>query len=399
MVYFTLILAVLGFVISDGFLDLNFLGLAQSHFIFPFMLVSFVNYSFNEKIKFEYKIILIYLFIIFLLYLSSGMQNFSLFSNTFGTCFVFFAFINPNFRDQILNLGLKVFIFFCVIYSLMFYIGEWSVDIYGRASVFNHNENQIAEILCLGLFFSFYHFKLEISKKNRLIYIFIMLMLITPILATVSRTGISLLGLFIVIFIFDTFKLKSGVFVFVLLLSIIFLGNLLIGKIAESNKYIELFVERSNEAKDDERVHLWEDGIKAAKSNFLFGVGFNNYSNEHWRRNNGLVFQKIDGNTGLLVTSPASVHNSFIDLILIGGIFLLISYLLILFTYINKSIRLINSKNNLNKIISKLVLLIVISVFLFSFFGQSASSKITWFQLAICSLLFNDVRNSRFSEL
>jgi O-antigen ligase len=178
------------------------------------------------------------------------------------------------------------------------------------------------------------------------------------------------------LFAFALLRNLGGIWPLLILMSIILIFLLLGGIDINRISFLAGFTSRLDESSEDIRFELWDLGIQLARDNFFTGVGFGNFTNIDWRN-------QISSNHSLGYGGFGSTHNTFLDLIHIGGIGLLLPYLAIIGWNIKKAITLFRTKDKqLNKI-GALVLSNMIGVLLFSQTAQAATDKLTWFLFAI----------------
>jgi O-antigen ligase len=172
-----------------------------------------------------------------------------------------------------------------------------------------------------------------------------------------------------------------GIFIFFIL------DTTYITQLSNKSEYVKLYVERSSDSKNDERGDLWNISLNLAKDNFFTGVGFDRFYDENWRRSVGLYYQIYDSELGGYYSQSVSVHNSYLDLIMIGGVWLLF-YFNYLFYYPLKNavqfLRIVNLQYT-----GLLILILLLNVVLFSFTGQGATQKITWLLIGLSYFLID----------
>jgi O-antigen ligase len=217
---------------------------------------------------------------------------------------------------------------------------------------------------------------------------------VIPILATISRTGVTLF--FISTFFFIWLLIKERYRLVTLFSFVVFIlfGISFVEFLFKNNELLALFFERTSDSVNDERSDLWKISLSLANENLLTGVGFENFYDYNWRRSVGLFYEQYDAETGTTYSNFISVHNSFIDLVLIGGIFLLFTFLNVIYYPIRFAItRWVNGNRNEENFSLALLLSFMLSVVLFSFTGQGATQKLTWFLIAVSYLLAYNYKN------
>lgn len=376
-------LLVTGLIVSDPFLQKNFRGLTQGILVFPFLVSSFIDYKFFKNNVFIQAAV-VYGSIILLLFVLSGATSVNLFSNTFGTVLLGLSVFNSKYIERIFRKGAVLVLIGCSVIGISFYLGLWDIDeLTGRYTFIDHNQNTLAFLMCIGVSFTFYYYHSAKNSKYKFAYLLLILILIIPILSTISRTGIILL--FITIFVNIYFVTGTDKKIAIVLAGILILlsGTLVLSLLETDIPYFQQFSDRTTEAEQDSRIRLWLIGGKLANENLFTGVGFNNFYNDEWRKSVGLVETGFDESTGKLADYSVSIHNSFLDLILIGGIFLLIPYVFIILNLCYNSFKLFKLPQKQSKAAGAFILSTASGIILFSFTGQAATFKFTWFLFAI----------------
>jgi O-antigen ligase len=384
--YLPKILAILfsmGLLISDRWLNNNLPGMAQSHFILPLILIS-LHKSKIELNSIFYKSLFFYIFVAFIFFLIGGLQGGPLLGTLFGTVLISFSLSESNNKGILLEFIPRVLMALTLLIAMAYYFGFWEnrkLEFDGaRLTFMENNENIVAQQLCLGFsFFLFYGFTLT-NRKIKTILFVCSAFFIIPALATISRTGAGLLVFIILIFSFARFKFFGlGVALFFTLIAVLS-GSIFFQINFDNSRIYSSFMDRIDETGEDARFDLWDLGIKLAKENFFTGVGFGNFSNIEWRNN-------MASNHYLGFGEFGSTHNTFLDLIHIGGIWLLIPYLVIIIFLVTKGVNLLFLNDNFDRFRGAIIVSCLTSIILFSQTGQAAMDKLTWFQFAFCYIL------------
>jgi O-antigen ligase len=398
IVFIFLFFAVFGLLISDPYLTDNFYNIGQSLFVFPLLVYSLFlkKIALNESLL---KYFLIYVSIIVFFFIIDGAKNTSLLINLIGTSLLSISFYNVCFKKQYYKYLFNLFIIGSLIIALAFYFQFWELNNFtGRSSFIKHNENMLGQVLNIGLVLAFYNYFVNLKNRKSIIYLLSVLLFIVPIFATISRTSIAVLILSFSFFIFAYFygvkRVIFILFIFLFLITQYFLESSIFQKTELSSQ----FIERTSNSFDDERADLWDIGIRIALDNAFTGIGFSNFNDENWRLQVGLFFgiSKPNMEMGYI---PASIHNSYIDLFLIGGIYLLLIYLIILLYLFVKSFKLLFSVNVDMRFIGALCLSLTLNVFSFSFTGQGATEKISWFLIGIAYAFLHRINSLRLVEI
>ncbi len=376
-------LLVFGLLVSDPFLQSNFSGLTQGILVLPFLLSSFMDYKFFKNNVFI-KTSVFYGSIIFLLFIISGAKSYALFSNTFGTALFGLSVFNSKYIAKVFEKSAFLIWIGCAIIGISFYLNLWEIDeTTRRYTSISHNQNNLAFLMCIGVSFIFYYYHSAKNPKYKFGYLFLILILVIPILSTISRTGIIILFLTIFINVYFVFNLNRKIAIVLASILIILSSTLVLSLLENDLPYFQQFSDRTVEAEQDTRVHLWLIGAELADENLFTGVGFNNFYDDDWRKSVGLVAVGFDESTGKVTDYAVSIHNSFLDLVLIGGILLLIPYVFILFNLCYHSFRLFKLPQKEPKVAGAFILSITLGIVLFSFTGQAATFKFTWYLFAI----------------
>jgi O-antigen ligase len=377
--HFFLWLVAFGIIFSDRWLNNNTSGLAQSHFIFPFIFVSLINLKINWN-QYPLKALFIYIGVALLSFLAGGLQGFTLLTTIVGTGIIFFSLINENFSEMVKNELMVLVMLLTLFTAIAFYLGFWEIrnEMYGntRQTFMENNENVVAQQLCIGFSFILFYSLIAKRKFQSYLLILIAIIFVIPIVSTISRTGITLMMIIAALFLYTKFS-NYGWFGPTLILLTLSKFLLVSGGIdINSIKFLAGFTERLDDASEDIRFELWALGVKLAKENFFTGIGFGNFTNNDWR-------DQISSNHSLGVGGFGSTHNTFLDLIHIGGIWLLMPYLGIIGWNLRKGIILLLSKNKGVNLIGALVVSNMVGILLFSQTAQAATDKLTWFLFAI----------------
>jgi O-antigen ligase len=394
--HFTIILMVLGLVLSDPFLVGLNSRFTQTLFVLPFLVYSFCTFSVSRRSQFL-NLVLIYDLIVIFFFSIYGFNNVELLSNLFGTSLLGIAIYNNNVRNYIVTYGLRYLIISTTIFCFYYYFGSWEMQIAGRSTFISHNENFLGQLLCTSFTILLYKLSIESKRKMTLLWLCLILLHVIPTMATISRTAITLLILTTFIFIFFQLKLYGRIFFIFLFLFISLNSFYFVKFISNENEFLFRYLERTLEAKDDERAELWEIGINLAKGNLFTGVGFDKFYDYTWRGSVGLLYEINDSATGTFKSEIKSIHNSFIDLLLIGGIWLFFSFIsIILIAFKNAASLLYFHSNKMDKKLGCLMMALLLNVLLFSITGQGATQKFTWFVFGLI-FIFYEGRTKLFS--
>jgi O-antigen ligase len=378
---------VLGVWISERWLNDNMPGFAQSYLILPFIILSLLSIKINFHDSFI-KSIFAYIAIGTMSFILGGFEGFDLITTIAGLVFICLSLINKKFEDFIKSDLMYFFALLTSISAIAYYFGFWAIrnEQLGntRLTFMENNENIMSQQLCIGLSFILYiAFNSKLKNVRNLLFILASVYII-PILSTISRTGISLAAITLLLFIYVKFKSSSITsFFFTFILGGVLIFSYVID--SENFNYINILTERVDDASEDIRFELWDLGIKLALDNFFTGVGFGNFSSMDWR--NTVSSTHTLGSDGF-----GSTHNTFLDLIHIGGIWLLIAYITLIGYILRNGIKMILSVSSEIRTCGALVLSNIIGIIFFSQTAQASMDKLTWFLFAVCYVWINEVK-------
>lgn len=190
------------------------------------------------------------------------------------------------------------------------------------------NRNQFAFFLYITIIANIY---VIISQKKNLIYKFLMLLFLTNLFFSMSRTGLAVVGIFFLIYFltYDKIKLKNKIIILVLC-TVISVGLLLV--LMKVNSQLVNYIGRFERIKDlSGRTDIWERGINLLFENpinLLFGVG-------RFQSTELLKFE---------TKSFSQFHNIYIDSLVTGGIMFL-AYVIYIYSFVIRKL----IKSNINK--------------------------------------------------
>jgi len=319
-----------------------------------------------------------------MLFLFSGANALNLFSNTFGTALLGLSVYNAAYIERVFAKSALLVVICCSFIGISFYLGFWEInDTTKRFTFIDHNQNTLSFLMCIGVSFIFFFYHSSKNRKIKTVYLLLIFMLIIPILSTISRTGIVLLIITLVINIYFVKQFNKKITI-VLASVIIGLTSTVVFSVLDIQlPYFQQFSDRTAAAEQDSRIKLWSIGGKLASDNLFTGVGFNNFKSDEWRKSVGLIATGFDESTGKLEDYSISIHNSFLDLILIGGIFLVMPYCFIILNLCYNGYKLLRIPQKEPNFLGAFILSTTIGIILFSFTGQAATFKFTWYLFAV----------------
>ncbi|MDQ6761439.1 MAG: hypothetical protein M3015_02295, partial [Bacteroidota bacterium] len=164
-------------LVSDPFLQKNFPGVSQGILALPFLVFSFLDYKFFRNNVFI-RASAIYGSIILILFILSGAESYVLFSNTFGTVLFGLSVFNSKYIDRVFQKSAVLILIGCSIIGLSFYFNLWEIDVLTRRYTFiDHNQNTLAQLLCIGISFIFYYYHSAKSSKYKFGYLILVSLL------------------------------------------------------------------------------------------------------------------------------------------------------------------------------------------------------------------------------
>ena len=369
--------------LGDNFLQRYLPGVTQGQAIILFILVSFFNYKLIINNRFLILSVLI-ASVTSLFFSLGGFKNMVLLYTILGSVFLGIATFNPRLQNEIIRYSFISFPIMSLFVSLTYYLRLWTLnELTGRSSFLDNNENILAGLLVFGYCIILYKFIKFTTFSGKAKYLFFALIHLPPIIATGSRSGFLILAVASLCAIFAKISLKfRKAFIGTAVLIAFVVASIGIS-IQDSNSVINRFKNLS----EDDRFAIWSLANNLVVNNMFTGGGFGNFNDADWRIANDLFVTRPGVKPNSIQLIAVSLHNSFLDLILIGGIWLLIPYLLIILNLFVRSFRYLFSRDIDLQVIGAFILPVVTGIFIFSFGGQGATDKSTWFQFGICYLL------------
>ena len=365
---------------------LNNFGIATQAFLsLPVMLLSALFFKRPESKVFYTSFLLICVVFAYLL-LISAFGGFLSVYRVLGNIVLGILIANPNFRKVNVTYGLRFYYwssFFLLV--ITFFTGIfWSEIENGRMTAFDLNSNNCASLLVVSTIIGVLLWLKENRRDLKNLYMITSLLHVFPILSTVSRSGVVSL-LFVALFYFVAFHgrkaLFTGVMLFAMLIAVLQFISI---------RYIDEFEIRIGETTDDPRIAIATTAYEIFSDNLVLGVGLPNFLDERWRiRNNLVMWNPSQTSFGVV-----SIHNSFLDLGLIGGLPLLALYLVIVFYPALFASMHILSQSRVIRIYSAFILSTFALVFIYSFFHQAYVHKHNWFLLGIVYLLIPEIKRA-----
>jgi O-antigen ligase len=390
---------VIGITASDYFVAEILRIPSQLYLMIPFYILLVKNYQppedqFFKKFSFLYALIILIEVIISLINSMEIKQSFRdyeyLYTGQYSSSpFTYLLVLSVPFLLNYKNINvrytfdylLKVLMIVCFVLSLGYFGGSSGNIDEERYTIINQNSNALANTMLVGLNIALFYLLKNIQKPTKIIwFLIISLSLSVNIMATVSRTGISALIIIIIMYILTEVRNKFLGLTILLPAILIFSINFI--DISEF-RYAKAFIERTKEIKDDPRNELTKAGWKIVLENPFGGLGYDKINSEEWRIANSLYSES--GTEDGTNTYGISVHNGFIDLGMIGGFPLIVLFLSLFIYIISKAL----TVPNLDPITRIFIINNIVIILLFTFTGQGNYQKITWWQIAICFMIFD----------
>ncbi|WP_312188834.1 O-antigen ligase family protein [Sphingobacterium sp.] len=307
-------------------------------------------------------------------------KNVNIFSvlNSLSIYFIILNFttISRFYRDNISIIFIQSFTVSLVVVMYIIchlYIATFEgLDFDRKINTFFINSSQLAIYLACFLLVLFYQYEIQKHRKFLKIAIILSIIIISFFLLKTGARSV-FISLFFLTFFSKSFikevfrnriyKIIGIVFTFIILIALYFL--------------------KSGSANG--RLLIWLTSIKMFKSNWLFGVGINNFSNKY------LLYQSEVLNNDLfkklLAYYADETRSSFNDILqafcekgILGGIALLSIFSLVISNILKK--RKVSNKNS-NVILGKIILIIIFSSF-FSYPLQiTSTSLLFWTALSV----------------
>ncbi len=300
------------------------LGLTQSLFLIPLLLVYGLGGKYLPANKVLRNAGFVFAFVLtvhLIMALFSGLVEWY---RTIGGLILAFMVVtlcarNENNRNQIKWLALAG-----SIPILAFYLGLWEqVGDLVRMTFLRHDPNHLGHLIIYT--FIAILAVIQGSQKIRNVWVWpVVAVCFVPLAFTFSRT--SLLAFTIVL-----------VFYFIVLAGNNRAGNIVIGVFAllvgvitllsNQNKIVEGITDRFSE-ENEARSNFNKSGLDIIAENFFTGVGVAKFQDPVWRVANGFSRTQFDDGGARQVAT--TTHNGFLDVFLIGGVFLFGAFITII---------------------------------------------------------------------
>jgi O-antigen ligase len=288
-------------------------------FTFIVLLINFIAFLMQGQMERRaFHVLVLLLFIIVLAFIAvistAGDVHFNYLRKYFMFCStVSFLFIVSviSVDTKLLEFILKINLLLCLFYIVFYFFGD--APYYGGGLTLNYsNPNLLALWLLHSVLYSIISFVYFKSKALRILLIITIIILLTMVLETRTRSVLLALAIFAIIlasifmrrrFMFG--KMSTALFVlFPLIFAIIYMVQIYNPIIGESLNFL------SSPGKGlDSRFSIWSNAFEVIKNNFVFG----NYN-------------KISEGTGM-----SQLHNTHIDVIASYGCFVFVAFIIYLY--------------------------------------------------------------------
>jgi O-antigen ligase len=388
----SLLLLCITMVISENVI-LQVIHLTPAFLLIPFLLLSF--YEFRSIDKRFTKIMYVYFGLIVLSYLIDGLRDVVLLYNLIGTAIIALFLTNRKYL-AITSYYVPLYYLFTsfILLVIPFYLGLWEVEEASRRATFlSHNQNVLSWLLNISLLCAILLSDKDSAfpYKKYLKYIFPLYIL--PILFTVSRTGTMIMVLTFCLYYAKDLLSRIVALVLLSIIAILFISD----SDLLNNKVFQQLNDRVNEAREDERIQLWSKGWQAFTEHPVTGIGFSNFNDVQWRYSKKLYTEGFNDD-GEYFVNTVSIHNGFIDLGLIGGIFLLITYVIINIYILYWGAYFYFKGENKYQMHSIFIISNILIALSFSYTGQGPTLKYTWFQIGLCIIQIHYIKSQLSSN-
>jgi O-antigen ligase len=360
------------------------IGLTQSFFTLPLLFVYIFSGKYLPSIKLFTYAVSIFIFILTLHLITALFSGFVEWYRTIGgpilAVMMFTLCSNKvNNEDQISWLAILG-----AIPIVAFFCGGWQP--FGdtlRLTFLKHDPNHLGHLIIYSII-TVLAVVQKLKKVGILIAIAVLVIYFIPLAFTFSRTSLIIFAIILCNYYY--FFLGGQAKVIFVVLALIF-GFYLLQ--STENLIILGFVDRFSET-DETRSLFLENGLKIIGDNFLMGVGVDNFVDPNWRLNNGFS-RSIADYDGVVSLTPTSTHNGFLDILLIGGLFLFLTFITLiifpaLFLLFKSNYFEDNKKMRWTKF---LVYSFIITFLLINTTYSLYNSKLGWWGIGFSYLLIN----------
>ena len=328
--HWPLLLFILSLIPGDTFY--RSYGLVQSYFLLPLLLVYLLNKRKLPSISLLRNTGLLMISIITIQLIFFKFSGLTEWYRTAGGIILTFILVTLYINDQVVIKKQVKWIMLAAVFPVVaYYLGFWYMGNAAnpRATFLRHDPNHLAHLLLYGVIALFYYYQESKKKKTKRLIIITIISFFMPLVSTYSRTVIIIFFAVILVYLFvfrHTAKsLKNPIFFMIIVASII--STIALSNIITGSKMFRIFEVRFEE-NEQARLTFYTKGLTLIKENFVFGVGIKDFENSNWRIKNG--FYRTVSRSGNIYSLSTSTHNGFIDIFLIGGVFMFISFVLLI---------------------------------------------------------------------
>lgn len=232
-------------------------------------------------------------------------------------------------------------------------------------------------------------------KKNKFRYGILFFLMLINLIFTFSRGSyIAAIGSIIILVILSKRKISSTLVYLLILILLIISSLLFFSSSFKARIYSILQVELNQN-----RIHLFKGAIEMFKQRPLLGIGPGNFLFFYTQQHN---LQKTEVPLGERVNS---CHNNFLQLAAEGGIFALISFILVLSVFFYQALKVLYNLKNQDTHLHTIILGIIGGVVAFTIhglvdytFGLVSTSHLFWFFLAISCIIKKEHHNAKIKN-
>lgn len=372
----------------NTFLEIG--GVKVFNFLIPFI---FLYYLFNPIIKVNNELIILFLFLLFI-FISIFCGEYNeidsniLLHNAFRIGVIFFILFplyycypyNYKLFDKLFLLS----IVFTVLSNLTYYFLYY--DHINRFRATFGNPNEFSLVLVFMIYFMFYYIKMYgLSFKRKFIrsvsIVLLILGLNLLVLITLSRSGIIILGVF---YIFYIFSIRKSIKIYGKICIFIFCTIILITLSYYFSKQIGLLITRFTDSEGTVSSHMRLDQINAGINllikhplQIILGSGIASTEDTEWFKNfYDISYQYF----------PHRIHNTIFSVLIENGV---IGVILFIYYNLIVLIKIIKSKSNFKYA----VLGIFIAIFLYSQAAYILYFFPYWLGMILISLQIDRLNN------
>jgi hypothetical protein len=386
--YWPLMLFIISLIPGDRFYGSY--GLAQSYFVLPLLVVYLINKRKLPPVILLRNTGLFMLIIITIQLILFNFNGLTEWYRTSGGIILTFVLVTLYINDQIVIKKQVKWIMFAAAFPVVaYYLGFWYMGNAAnpRATFLRHDPNHLAHLLLYGVIALCYYFQESKNKKTKRLIIIAIISFFMPLVSTYSRTAIIIFFTIIVVYLYvfrhNARNLRNPIIFMIIIASII--STIALSNFITGSKIFRMFEVRFEES-EQSRLTFYTKGLTLIKENFVLGVGIKDFQNSGWRIRNG--FYRTVSGSGNVYSVSTTTHNGFIDIFLIGGVFMFISFLFLI-SY--PSYLIFSFKGSINKgslqrdrfLIYSLYLSFVLINMTYSLYN----SKLGWWGIALSYLI------------